>query len=192
MGTCLSAGAGGLGEGSPWGKQGVERGTLCALRLTELLGSRLPGPSSFCFSIRVCLLFSLVSVPPSVLQFVCLCPCRSFSVSFFCPFVLCGASFVSVSPGFFLSLCISLSPLPPPLLSRGLPCFTEPQGQAGAGRKLELSPSDAAGLPEATGSRDRARGLVNGWPDPLPGELGGWLLTGCGWVAEISFTALVD
>lgn len=188
MGTCLSAGAGGLGEGSPWGKQGVERGTLCALGLTELLGSRLPGPSSFCFPIRVCLLFSLVSVPP-----------LSCSLSVFVPAVLrvfllsvCSlCSFVSVSPGFFLSLCISLSPLPPPLLSGGLPGFTEPQGQAGAGRKLELSPLDAAGLPEATGSRDRAQGLVKGWPDPLPGELGG-CPTGCGWVAEISFTVLVD
>ena len=123
----------------------------------------------------------------------------SCSLSVFVPAVLrvfllsvCSlCSFVSVSPGFFLSLCISLSPLPPPLLSGGLPGFTEPQGQAGAGRKLELSPLDAAGLPEATGSRDRAQGLVKGWPDPLPGELGG-CPTGCGWVAEISFTVLVD
>lgn len=127
---CPRAGAGGWRRGGPWGSRG-SRG-LWHLRSSRALICIAPGPLS-CSPIPVSLIPSYFC--PSLCLSVCLSLFLLLSMSLFLTSVplFCGLDFLCLQLCFFLFLSLL-----PPLLSGGPSGFTEPQGQSGVGRNLEL------------------------------------------------------
>lgn len=180
MGTCLSAGAGGLGKGAPGGSRElrggpsvlwVSRSSWALVCLAPAL-SAFPSVSAFYspWFLSLPLSCSLSVFVPAVLRVFLLSVCSLWG--FLC---LCLSRFLPVS----VHLSVP-SPSTSPLRRTAWPGWR--------GEKAGAQPLRRCWAP--TGSRGaRACQGVAG-----PPAWRTWRLppTGCGWVAEISFTALVD